>query len=85
MADLQGLSRCLVKYFNISGSEFVGSCVKLTGATIYRVPRGEVEMVTTPGVGNAVVCSVARYVEVVSVTKRWSVAGTCVYGVTVTI
>ena len=76
MADLQELSRCLVKYFNISGSEFVGSRIKLTGVTRCRVPRGQVVTVTTIAVGTAAACSVARYVQVVSVTKRWSVAGT---------
>ena len=40
-------------------------------------------MVTTIGVGIAVARSVVVYVQVVSVTKGWSVPGTCVYGVTV--
>ena len=48
MADLQELSRCLVKYFNISGSEFVGYCIKSTRVARCRVLRGE-------GVGVAVV------------------------------
>ena len=56
MADLQELSRCLVKYFNISGSEFVAgsTCIKSTGSTRCIVSRGEVVSDTTPGVGIAV-------------------------------
>ena len=37
---LQGVSCCLVKHFNISGSEFVGSCIKSTVRTRFRGPRG---------------------------------------------
>ena len=39
----QGLSCCLVKHLNVSGSEVhTGStCIKLTGATRCRVPRGK--------------------------------------------
>ena len=82
---LQGLSCCLVKHFNISGSEVdTGStCIKSTGIVICRVPRGEEVGVATVGVGIAVVCSVVVYAQVVSATKGWSVTGTCVYGVTV--
>ena len=79
------LSYCLVKHFNISGSEVdTGStCIKSTGRGRCRVPSGEVVTVATVCVGIAVACSVVVYVQVVSVTKGWSVPGTCVYGVTV--
>ena len=82
---LQGLSCCLVKHFNISGSEFVAgsTCIKSTGPTRCRVPRGEGVGVATVGVGIAVACSVAVYVQVVSSTKGWSVVGTYVNSVTV--
>ena len=76
---LQGLSCCLVKHFNISGSEVpTGStCIKSTGRTRCRVPRGEKVAVATVGVGIAVACSVVGYVQVVaSCTKDWSVVGT---------
>ena len=76
---LQGLSCCLVKHFNISGSEVdTGStCIKSTGRTRCRVPRGETVEVATAGVGFAVACSVVGYVQVVaSCTKDWSVVGT---------
>ena len=75
---LQGLSCCLVKHFNISGSEVVtGSTgIKSTGRTRCRVTRGERVAVATVGVGIAVTCSVVVYVQVVSVTKGWSVTGT---------
>ena len=61
---LQGLSCCLVKHFNISGSELVAgsTCIKSTGITRCRVPRGEQVGVATVGVGIAVACSVAGYV-----------------------
>ena len=49
-----------------------------------QVPRGEVVGVATVGVGIAVTCSVVVYVQVVSVTKGWSVPGTCVNSFTVT-
>ena len=58
----KGLSCYLVKHFNISGSEIVGSYIKSTGATRCRVPRGEGVGVATVGVGTAVACSVVRYV-----------------------
>ena len=82
---LQGLSCCLVKHFNIRGSEFVAgsTCIKSTGPTRCRVPRGERVAVATVGVGIAVACSVVVYVQVVSSTKGWSVTGTCVNSVTV--
>ena len=82
---LQGLSCCLVKHFNISGSEVgTGStCIKSTGSVKCRVPRGEGVGVTTFGVGIAVACSVVGYVQVVSSTKHWSPIGTCVYSFTV--
>ena len=83
---LQGLSCCLVKHFNISGSEVdTGStCIKSTGVTRCRVPRGERVAVATVGVGMTIACSVARYVQVeTSWTKDWSVIGTCAYSVTV--
>ena len=80
---LQGLSCCFVKHFDISGSEFVGSCIKLTGRVICRVSRGEGVGVATVGVGIAVASSVVVYVQVVSATKRWSVVGTRVNSVTV--
>ena len=83
---LQGLSCCLVKHFNISGSEVdTGStCIKSTRATRCRVPRGERVEVATVGVGIAVACSVVGYVQVVaSCTKDWSVTGTCQNSVTV--
>ena len=81
---LQGLSCCLVKHFNISESEFVGSCIKLTGRVRCRVPRGEGVGPATVSVGIAVTSSVVVYVQVVSATKRWSVVGTRVNSVTVT-
>ena len=61
---LQGLSCCLVKHFNISGSELeAGStCIKSTGVTRCRVPRGEGVGVATVSVGIAVACSVVGYV-----------------------
>ena len=81
---LQGLSCCLVKYFNISGSEIVGSCIKSTGRVTCRVPSGEGVGVATVGVGMAVACGVVGYVQVVCSTKGWSVSGTRVYSGTVT-
>ena len=83
---LQDLSCCLVKHFNISGSEVhTGStCIKSTGRTRRRVPRGEGVGAATVGVGIAIACSVARYVQVVSSTKGWSVSRTCVNSFTVT-
>ena len=80
---LQVLSCCLVKHFNISGNEFVGSCIKSTGRKRCRVPRGEGVGVATARLGISVACSVAGYVQVVSATKSWSVVGTCVNSVTV--
>ena len=83
---LQGLSCCLVKHFNISGSEVgIGStCIKSTGNVKWRVPRGEGVGVATEGVGTAVTaCSVVGYVQVVSSTKHWSPIRTCVYSFTV--
>ena len=76
---LQGLSCCLVKHFNISGSEFVAgsTCIKSTGQTRCRVPRGEGVGRVTVGVGIAVACSVVGYVQVVSFTKGWSLTRTC--------
>ena len=58
------LSCCLVKHFNISGRECVAgsTCIKSTGATRCRVPRGEGVGVATVGVGIAVACSVVGYV-----------------------
>ena len=84
---LQGLSCCLVKHFNISGSEVdTGStCIKSTEITRCRVPRGEGVAVATEGVGIAVACSVVVYEQLVSSTKGWSVVGTCVNSVTVMI
>ena len=83
---LQGLSCCLVKHFNISGSEVAAgsTCIKSTGATRCRVPRGEGVGVATVCVGITVTSSVVVYVQVVSATKRWSVVGTRVNSVTVT-
>ena len=80
---LQGLNCCLVKHFNISGSEIVGSCIKSTGSSRCRVPRGEGVAEVTVGVGIAVNCSVVGYVQVFSRTKGWSVTGTCVNSVIV--
>ena len=80
---LQDLSCCLVKHFNISGSEFVGSCIKSTGRKRCRVPKGEGVGVATVRLGISVACSVAGYVQVVSASKGWSVVGTCVNSVTV--
>ena len=82
---LQGLSCCLVKHFNISGSEVgIGStCIKSTGNVKCRVPRWEGVGVATFGVGIAVACSVVGYVQVVSSTKHWSPIRTCVYSFTV--
>ena len=80
---LQGLSCCLVKHFNISGSEFVGSCIKSTGRKRCRVHMGERVGVATVGVGIAVACSVVGYVQVVSCTKGWSPIRTCVNSFTV--
>ena len=82
---LQGLSCCLVKHFNISGSEPVAGStyIKSTGITRCRVPRGEGVDLVTVGLGYAVACSVFVYVQVVSSTKGWSDAGTCVNSVTV--
>ena len=42
---------------------------------------GEVVGVATVAVGIAVACSVVGYIQVVSVTKGWSVIGTCVNSV----
>ena len=57
----------------------MGSCIKLTGSVICRVPRGEGVGVATECVGIAVACSVVGYLQVVSSrTKGWSVTGTCV-------
>ena len=83
---LQGLSCCLVKHFNISGSEVgTGStCIKSTARVRCRVPRGEGVGVAAVGVGVTVACSVVGYVQVESSTKHWSVTGTCVYSWTVT-
>ena len=84
---LQGLSCCLVKHFNISGREVdTGStCIKSTGVTRCRVPRGERVAVATVGEGFAVACSVVGYVQVVaSCTKGWSVVVTCPNSATVT-
>ena len=62
----------------------IGStCIKLTGVTRCRVPRGEEVGGDTVGVGIAVACSVVVYEQVVSSTKDWSVAGTCVNSFTV--
>ena len=82
---LQGLSCCLVKHFNISESEFVAgsTCIKSTGITRCRVPRREGVGDATVGVGIAFACSVVGYVQVVSATKGWSVAGTRVNSGTV--
>ena len=68
------LSCGLIEHFNISGGEFVGSCIKLTGKTRCRVPRGKMVGVATVGVGIAVACSVVGYMQVVSTTKGWSLA-----------
>ena len=81
---LQGLSCCLVKHFNISGSEFVGSCIKSTGRKRCRAHMGARVGVATVGVGIAVACSVVGYVQVVSFTKGWSPTRTCVNSFTVT-
>ena len=59
---LQGLSCCLVKHFNISGSEFVGSCIKSTGGTRCIVPRGEGVGFATASAGMVITCSVVGYV-----------------------
>ena len=81
----QGLSCCLVKHFNISGSEFEPgyTCIKSTGSIRCRVPRGEGVGVATVDVGFAFTCSVVGYEQVVSTTKDWSVKGPCVYSGTV--
>ena len=83
---LQGLSCCLVKHFNISGSELVAgsTCIKSTGRVRRRVPKGEEVGVATVSVGIAVACSVVVYVQVVSVTKGWSLIRTCVNSFTIT-
>ena len=75
---LQGLSCCLVKHFNISGSEegTRSTCIKSTGMTRCRVARGEGVGVATVCVGIAVTCSVVIYAQVVSSSKGWSVTGT---------
>ena len=80
------LSCCLVKHFNISGSEVdTGStCIKSTGRGRCRVPSGEVVTVATVCVGIAVACSVVRYAQIVSATKGWSPIRTCAYSGTVT-
>ena len=57
---LQGLSCCLVKHFNISGSEGV----------ICRVPMGERVGVATTSVGITVACSVVGYVQVMYVLHQ---------------
>ena len=82
---LPGLSCCLVKYFNISGSELVAGStrIKSAGITRCRVPRGQGVGVTTVGVGIAVACSVVGYVQVGPFTKGWSGSGTCVHSVSV--
>ena len=59
------------------------TCIKSTGVTRCRVPSGEGVGVATACVGIAVACSVVGYVQVVSVTKVWSHAGTCVNSFTV--
>ena len=61
---LQGLICCLVKHFNISGNELVAgsTCIKSTGMTRCRVPRGEGVGPVTVSVGIAVACSVVGYV-----------------------
>ena len=84
--SLQGLSCCLVKHLNVSGSEVdTGStCIKSTGRVICRVPMRERVGVATTSVGIAVACSVVGYVQVVCSTKGWSVSGTRVYSGTVT-
>ena len=83
---LQGLSCCLVKHFNISGSELVAgsTCIKSTGRVRRRVPRGEEVGVATVRLGIAVACSVVGYVQVVSVTKGWPPIRACVNSFTVT-
>ena len=83
---LQGLSCCLVKHFNVSGSEFVveSTCIKSTGPIRYRVPRGEGVGFATDSVGFVVTCSFVGYEQVVSTTKDWSVTGPMVYSGTVT-
>ena len=61
---LQGLSCCLVKHFNISGSEALAgsTCIKCTGIPRRRVARGKGVGVATGSVGLAVACSVVGYV-----------------------
>ena len=59
------------------------TCIKSTGITRCRVPRGEGVGGATVGVRMAVTCSVVVYEQVVSATKDWSVVGTCVNSVTV--
>ena len=82
---LQGLSCCLVKYFNIGRSECVAgsTSIKSAGRRRCRVPRGEGVGVTTVGVGTAAACSVVGYVQVGPFTKGWSVSGTSVHSVSV--
>ena len=82
---LQGLSCCLVKHFNISGSEVhTGStCIKSTGRKRCRVAGGEGVGVATVGGGIAVACSVVGYVQAVSCTKGWSPIRTCENSLTV--
>ena len=73
------LSGCLVKHFNISGTEVVASCIKSAGRTRWRIPWGEVVSDTTISVRISVACSVVWYEDVVSTTKYWSVSRTSIY------
>ena len=78
------LTGCLVKHFNISGSELVASpsCIKSAGTTWWGIPWGEVVSVATISVRISVARRVVWYVDVVSATKWWSVSRTSIYSST---
>ena len=76
------LSCCFVEYFNINRSELVASCIKCTRRIRRRIPSGEGVGVATIGVRISFAPCVVWYVDVVSVTKRWSVIRAAVYSVT---
>ena len=69
------LRGCLVKHFNISGTELVASpsCIKSAGRTKWRIPWGEVVRLATKSERVSVARSVVWYVDVESETKCWSV------------
>jgi len=77
------LSGCLVKHFNISGSEVIASSSRIKSARItrWRIPWGEMVSVATVGARILVSRSVVWYVDVVSATKCWSVSRTSIYSI----